>query len=475
MAENKIFAGPRVRRIRNGLGLTQTAMAEALEISPSYLNLIERNQRPLTVQLLLKLATVYKVDLDELQGEAGGTVSLLREVFADPLLSGELPGEQELIEVAEAAPNAATGIVKLYRAYREQAARLTDLTELMAREGHETSLSGTRMPIDEVREKLERRPNFFGAVEDAAEAFHASLGLSAGDDLSVAIRSWLRSRHGIVVRSLPVHAMPNLRRRYDRHSMRLFLSERLSPFDQLREVAMEAALLAFPDEILTELEALGLSSSEAKRLGRFELARYAAHAVMMPYGAFLAAAQRARYDIDVLRSRFNVSFEQAANRLTMLQRPGAAGIPFFMLEMDNAGHRFRRAGAHGYPQAKFGGGCPKLNIHAAFAQPGQVLVEHVEMPDGTGYLTVSRTLEGPQAGFSERVRRTALLVGCDIALREEIVYGQAVSAGSQPPVAIGSACRLCERQGCLARAEPPVTRPLGLDEMVTGLSAFDFQ
>ncbi|MEC9464019.1 MAG: helix-turn-helix transcriptional regulator, partial [Pseudomonadota bacterium] len=49
MAERKIFAGPRVRRIRNGLGLTQTAMAEALEISPSYLNLIERNQRPLTV------------------------------------------------------------------------------------------------------------------------------------------------------------------------------------------------------------------------------------------------------------------------------------------------------------------------------------------------------------------------------------------------------------------------------------------
>ena len=68
MAENKIFAGARVRRIRNGLSLTQTAMAEALGISPSYLNLIERNQRPLTVQLLLKLASVYKVDLDELQG-----------------------------------------------------------------------------------------------------------------------------------------------------------------------------------------------------------------------------------------------------------------------------------------------------------------------------------------------------------------------------------------------------------------------
>lgn len=473
MADNKIFAGPRVRRIRNGLGLTQTAMAEALEISPSYLNLIERNQRPLTVQLLLKLAAVYKVDLDELQGEAGGTASQLREVFADALLAGEVPGDHELIEVAEAAPNAANGIVKLYRAYREQAARLSDLADLLAREGHEPSLAGARLPIDEVREKFERRPNFYARIEDAAEAFHASLGLSPGEDLAPALKGWLRNKHGIVVRTLPIHTMPNLRRRYDRHSMRLFLSERLSPFDQLREVAIEVSLLALGEAMLAELEALSLSTSEARRLGRFELARYAAHALIMPYGAFLAAAQRARYDIDILRSRFNVSFEQAANRLTMLQRPGAAGVSFFVLEVDNAGHRLRKAGAQGFPQAKFGGGCPKLNIHAAFAQPGQVLVDAVEMPDGTGFLTVARTLDGPQAGFNERVRRTALLVGCDIAQRDEVVYGQV--AGPLGPVAVGTACRLCERQGCLARAEPPVTRPLGLDEMVTGLSAFDFQ
>ena len=103
MAESKIFAGPRIRRIRNAKGLTQTAMAEGLGISPSYLNLIERNQRPLTVQLILKLASIYKVEPEELQGEAGGSIAALREVFADPLLAGELPGEQELIEIAEGA------------------------------------------------------------------------------------------------------------------------------------------------------------------------------------------------------------------------------------------------------------------------------------------------------------------------------------------------------------------------------------
>ena len=144
-----------------------------------------------------------------------------------------------------------------------------------------------------------------------------------------------------------------------------------------------------------------------------------------------------------------------------------------MLEVDNAGNRFRRAGAQGFPQARFGGGCPKLGVHSAFSQPGQILVDRVEMPDGAGFLAISRTLEGPQGAFAERMRRTALLIGCDAAHAEETVYGEAVRR--EGAVAVGTACRLCERQGCLARAEPPVTRPLGLDEMVAGLSLFDFQ
>ncbi|QDC01970.1 XRE family transcriptional regulator [Mesorhizobium sp. 8] len=483
MAEQKIFAGPRIRRIRNGKGLTQTAMAEGLGISPSYLNLIERNQRPLTVQLILKLASVYHVDPEELQGEARGSIAALREVFADPLLAGELPGDQELIEVAEAAPNAAAAVIKLFRAYREQAERLTDLNEVLAREGKGTALSGARLPIDEVRETFERRPNHFSGIEEEADAFTALL--DPGDDLYGALKAWLKREYGIVVKVLPVATMPNWRRRYDRHSQRLFLSERLSPFDQLREVAMEACLIRMTVAVAGEIQGLKLSSDEARRLARFELGRYAAHALMMPYGAFHAAALRARYDLDVLRSRFGVSFEQAANRLTTLQRPGAGGVPFFMLEVDNAGNRFRRAGAQGFPHARFGGGCPKLAVHAAFAQPGQIFVEAVEMPDAAEFLTVARTLEGPQGSFSERPRRTALLIGCDIGFKDEIVYGAALPAAAPgnagkgaagaTATPIGPACRLCERAGCLARAEPPVTRPLGLDEMVTGLSAFDFQ
>ncbi|MEZ5810091.1 MAG: XRE family transcriptional regulator [Rhizobiaceae bacterium] len=486
MAEQKIFAGPRIRRIRKERDLTQAAMAAELGISPSYLNLIERNQRPLTVQLLLKLSSVYHIEPEALQGEAGAgtTMASLREVFSDPLLAGELPGGEEVIELAETAPNAAAAVVKLYRAYREQGERLTDLSDILAREGHAPALSAARLPVDEVRDTFAVRPNHFARIEDEAEAFAALL--DARGDLRGALAGWLQREHGVTVRVLPVATMPDWRRRFDRHSQRLFISERLSPFDQLREIAMEAVMMRMHVAITAEIEALRLSTDEARRLARFELGRYAAHALMMPYRVFQAEAARARYDIDVLKSRFSVSFEQAANRLTMLARPGAAGVPFFMLEVDNAGNRFRRAGAQGFPQQRFGGGCPKLPIHAAFTQPGQIMVEAVEMPDGAEFLTISRTLEGPQGAFSERPRRTAILIGCDIGFRDETVYGAALpgvapgTAGKTgrdavPATPVGPACRLCERSGCLARAEPPVTRPLGLDEMVTGLSAFDFR
>lgn len=486
MAEQKIFAGPRVRRIRVGMGLTQTAMAAGLGISPSYLNLIERNQRPITVQLILKLASAYGIDPKELEGETAGTLAGLKEVFSDPLLAGELPGDQELIDLAETAPNAAAAMTKLYRAYREQAERLSGLSELLAREGRATTISSARLPLDEVRETLERRPNHFADIEEEAEAFAALL--QPGDDLAGALKAWLQREHGIAVRVLPAATMPNWRRRYDRHSQRLFVSERLSPFDRLREIAMEACLIRMRVAIAAEIEGLKLSSDEARRLARFELARYAAHALMMPYRPFLAAAQRAAYDIDVVRSRFGVSFEQAAGRLATLDRPGSAGIPFFLLEVDQAGNRLRRAGARGFPHAGFGGGCPKLAVHAAFAQPERIIVEAVEMTDGRGFLTISRTLEGPQEGFAERPRRTALLLACDIGFKDELVYGGALPNGAVPAaerpsgrsaqpgaVPVGPACRVCERTGCLSRAEPPVTRPLGLDEMATGLSAFDFQ
>ena len=100
-----------------------------------------------------------------------------------------------------------------------------------------------------------------------------------------------------------------------------------------------------------------------------------------------------------------------------------------------------------------------------------MLVGVVVLPAGLRVVDVRDEVTTVFAADAEEVR-TALLIGCDLGFRDATVYGAAMIAA---PIPIGPTCRLCERSGCLSRAEPPVTRPLGLDEMVTGLSAFDFQ
>ena len=67
--DRKLFAGMRIRRLRRELGLTQAVMADSLGISTSYLNLIERDQRPVSAQILIKMVDVFNIDPRGLAGD----------------------------------------------------------------------------------------------------------------------------------------------------------------------------------------------------------------------------------------------------------------------------------------------------------------------------------------------------------------------------------------------------------------------
>src|SRR5688572_33296719 len=106
--ERKLYLGGRVRRLRRELGLNQSAMAAEIGVSPSYLNHLERNQRPVTAQVLLRLAQAYDVDLKSLTIEGEGTaMEDLAEIFSDPLFSDIGIPRYELVEVADNAPSVA--------------------------------------------------------------------------------------------------------------------------------------------------------------------------------------------------------------------------------------------------------------------------------------------------------------------------------------------------------------------------------
>lgn len=474
-AANKIFAGPRLRRLRRDLGLTQVQMAEGLAISPSYLNLLERNQRPLSAQLLLKLADAYDVNLKGLAGDQGGrTLSDLKEVFSDPLLDAYEVSTQDLLDLHGSTPAAALALVALYRGYRQATEQTAGMAERMSDLNAANPADPASFPVEEVRDFFVAHKNHFPQLENAAESLWEK-SLTNADPLSAGLRQHLKTHHSMNVQVMPVEFMDQLVRRFDRHSNRLFLSEALLYPARNFQIAYQIGLLEH-GPLLDSIIGQGRSlQDETRRLLRISLAGYFAGAVLMPYEKFLKAAEKKRYDIELLCQRFDVSYEQVSHRLTTMQRPGAPGIPFFFIRVDPAGNISKRLSAGGFHFARFGGACPRWNVHEAFRNPGKIVTQIVEMPDKTAYFSIARSVDGLHSGHNAPSNQLAIGLGCEISHARRLVYSDGYDLDTlKLATPIGLTCRLCERVGCEHRAFPPMSRKLIVDESMKTASPFMF-
>jgi predicted transcriptional regulator/transcriptional regulator with XRE-family HTH domain len=470
--DRKLFLGARFKRLRRDLGLTQTRMAEDLGLSPSYLNLLERNQRPVTAQVLLRLAEAYDLDLKTLatDPESAGA-SGLTEVFSDQMFLDLGVARHEIAEVAESSPGVSEAIVRLYRAYLDQRS-LTDLGAI-GRPEEGAAPSARIVPSDWVRDFIQAQKNYFPELEDAAEELLAGLKIEP-QDFAVAARERLSSRHGVQVRVAPRDVLPESVRRYDHHRKRLFLSEVLTGAGRAFALAYQLAILEYGPLLDAMADRAGPPDKPTRGLVKVSLVNYLAAALLMPYGAFHEAAERTAYDIELVRARFGVSFEQACHRLTTLSRPGARGVPFFMLRVDSAGNISKRFAGATFPFSRFGGTCPRWNIHSSFRTPSRVVTQIVETPDGQRHFTFSRTVSRvatPHAGDDSEL---AVGMGCELKFAERLVYSRGIDLRDPVATAIGPACRICERPACPQRAAEPINRTLTVDDFTKSISPYPF-
>src|SRR5437899_10267454 len=468
----KLFIGPRFRRIRRQLGLSQTQMADELGVSPSYVNLIERNQRPVTAQILLKMAEAYDIDLRDLAAaDKDRFFTELNEVFSDPLFRQiELP-KQELRDLVELCPDAANAVQRLYRAYVE--ARRGETMAAARLAGRDETASFEANPVERVRDLIEANRNHFPALETTAERLRDELE-APSHELFRALCERLRERHGILVRTLPVDVMRDTLRRYAHHRRQLLLSELLDAPGCVFQAAFQLALIEAPARIDEIIRASGELDQPARRLFRISLANYFAAAVIMPYGRFHETAEALGYDIALLAHRFGAGFEQVCHRLTTLQRPNARGIPFFMLRVDRAGNVSKRFSSGTFPFSKFGGTCPLWNVHSTFDTPDRLLKQVIELPDGTRYFSIAQMVRRLVAPHPQPQPRFAIGLGCEIRHAAKLVYATGMDLEKVEGTPIGVNCRLCERENCSQRAEPPITRTPILDENTRRVSSFAF-
>ena len=530
----KSLLGLKVRRLRQDRGESQVKLAQRLGISPSYLNLIEHNQRSLTLELLLKVSRIFDVDLHSFsEEEEARLLADLDEVFGDPLFRGRALLREDIEGLVASAPELCHAVIALYRAYRNATENVRVLTERMSDDTvlstatHElltlltsirsfseilrdnvdigagertrfvgiiaeeserlaeavgrmlsftsgeglTGLLGAKAPNEEVYDLIERFQNYFPEIEEAAAALRQAADRDSGD-LRTGLTEVLSRDRSVRVETVAGNRLGAARFHLDEEGRRLLISEALPPasinFLLATVIARGQPEHAFePTAFEPYISDSLLTTPRSRALCRDMLARYCAAAAIMPYTPFLEAARALRYDIALLLHRFGASFEQVCHRLTTLQKPGDSGVPFHLLRVDIAGNISHRFSASGMRIPRFGGACPRWNVHAAFAQPGAIQRQIALMPDGHAYLCIARTVARPTAGYGAPESHLAIGFGCALSYADQLVYADGMDLENTATVVpVGVNCRLCERMDCQQRAYPPLVRRIRGEEAV---------
>ena len=454
---DKLFVGPKLRLMREREGLSLEVCAERLGLSPSYLSQIETNQRPITARVLIALTRAFGVDPADFDADdESRLIADLREASADLALGTTPPTLAELKLAAATTPDLARQFLALHRAYRSLDQRLKMLDESLAL--HAPEAAEALLPYEEVRDFFHYRNNYVDELDRAAESLAEDLDVGLGAAPAALLETALADRHDVrIVR----HSAPSgdLLRQYDPGTRTLTLERDLPEPTRSFQLAVQLAELSFAEPITGILATSGLKSKSAVDVARVGLANYAAGALLMPYRQFAAAATEVRHDIEQLQRRYGASFEQVCHRLSTLQRPGARGVPFYFVRVDLAGNITKRHSATRFQFARYGGACPLWNVHEAFGQPGRILVQLAEMPDGVRYLCVGRSIIKRSGSFLRPNRIYAVGIGCEISYAEQLVYSTGLPLDG-PAVPIGISCRICERADCPQRAFPPIDRNL---------------
>ncbi|MFF8482039.1 short-chain fatty acyl-CoA regulator family protein [Streptomyces antibioticus] len=491
---SKTYAGARLRRLREERRMNQAELARVLGISPSYLNQMEHDSRPLTVPVLLRLTEAFGVDPGFFsERDATRLVADLRETLAGEIAESRI-STTDLTDLASRHPGVAQVLLDLGRRNQRLSERLAGAADSRDRNrgadgadrdrgtgsrDHDQGTgsrdrdrgTGSRdrdrgtvfSPHEEIRDFFYRRQNYLHDTDLAAEHLAEKIGIRPGEVIG-ALTTRLAETHGIRLATEPGEHPEHLHHYADR-TRTLHLSPRLRPGQRAFRMATQLALLEHGqdiDRLATEDFEPGSTPHDLARIG---IANYFAAALILPYTTFHTAAEEARYDIERLTDHYGLSYETVCHRLSTLQRPRLRGVPFSFVRVDRAGNLSKRQSASGFPFSRAGGTCPLWNVYEAFSSPGRIHVQIAEMPDSRRYLWTARAITRHRGGWGDPGRTYAIGLGCEIRHAHRLVYSDGLdltNASTATPIGMG--CRVCERLGCAQRAVPPLGRALHIDQ-----------
>jgi len=467
--------GSKIRKERRAKGLSQSILSKKLEISPSYLNLLESGRRTITVPLLIKIGNELGIALKDLTIESNRRIlSDIMDVLSNELFEDLDITNQDTNDFIGSSPNIAKALLKLndsYKILQEDTQNKLEALDINSTFKDKP----TRLPVEIVSDFLQDHKNYFHSIELSADALREKIGLDIGPNIGsgLKITNYLKKTHDINVVIIPADQEEKSVKSFDTSSKELNLSEMLTYTSRNFHLAYQVAYLEGENLINQIIDDNNITSEEVIPLLKISLLNYFAAAMMMPYKEFLNSCKKYKYDIEILMHQYACSFEQVTHRLTNLQRPSSEGVPFHFLKADIAGNVSKRFSLSGIHIPRHGGSCPRWNVYLAFLNPGKIQPQLSKMPDGKVYFCIARAFEKGIEKHGMPKSFVSIGLGCDVQYAKELVYSQGIDlANKQLQTPIGVSCRICPRVDCQQRAFPPIDKDLKLDITYRGTSPY---
>jgi predicted transcriptional regulator/transcriptional regulator with XRE-family HTH domain len=429
--------------------LSQTALAKAALISPSYLNLIEHNKRGIAGRVLINLARALDLPPSALSKEA--ELSLIGDLRHAASETEVTTAETDLTEeFVSRYPGWARLANALFRTTERQRATIDALSDRLT---HDPFLQDT---IHEVLTRVTAVHSTAGILESVSDLpedrrarFVSNLYAESGRLAEVA--EALTRYFDQTVEDERESALPGeeIERFLDARNHRIEELEGLSTAEEAQEQI--TALLSQDNQFETD---------ESREAATRVLQRYADDAGAMPLTEFSEAARTTAYDPLALAHRFGQSLEGVLRRMSSLaQNADQDDLALFGLIRTNAaGHVLDRQPITGFPMPRHGAPCALWPLYRAQALPDQILVQPVELPNGLRFETVSAGhLSRPDALNDPSIFSASMLI-----VASEDAKGMAFARPDTPALPIGSGCRICPRKACTARVETPILSDDGI-------------
>ena len=467
--------GSKIRKERRSRGLSQSELSKKLQISASYLNLLESGRRTITVPLLIKIGNELGISLKDLTIESNKRIlSDVMDVLSNEMFDDLDITNQDTADFIGSNPNVAKALLTLNDSYKSLQEDMQNRLEAM--DINSASIDKpSRLPVEIVSDFLQDNKNYFHTIELSSHALREKIGLDIGPNIGsgLKITNYLKKKHDVTVNIVPADQEEKSVKNFDSKNKILNLSEMLTYASRNFHLAYQVAYLDAEDLINKIIEDNNIISEDVVPLLKISLLNYFSSAMMMPYESFITSAKKYKYDIEILMHHYACSFEQVTHRLTNLQRPKNEGVPFHFLKTDIAGNVSKRFSLSGIHIPRHGGSCPRWNVYLAFLNPGKIQPQLSRMPDGRVFFCIARAFEKGIERHGMPRSFVSIGLGCDIQYAKELVYSNGIDlSNKQLQTPIGVSCRICPRIECQQRAFPPIDKDLKLDITYRGTSPY---